>query len=216
MAAKRSSARTAAGGPKRQVGWVHQFLIVLGNTDPLVWRRIQVPEDYSFWDLHVAIQDAMGWLDYHLHEFSVVDPKRDRLERFGIPDDEQPDARSPDWKVQVSEYVTDGGPPLLYVYDFGDDWHHVVMYEGGVPTEPSAMYPRCVSGGRKCPPEDCGGVHGYAEFLLAIKDPNHPEHLELLQWAGGSFDPDEFDPRAVVFEDPAERWKVAFKDEHAV
>jgi hypothetical protein len=41
---------------------VHQFLVVLSRTDPLVWRRIQVPEKYSFCDLHVAIQDATcGW-----------------------------------------------------------------------------------------------------------------------------------------------------------
>ena len=52
---------------------VHQFLVVPAGTDPLVWRRIQVPEKYSFWDLHVAIQDAMGWLDYHLHEFRLLD-----------------------------------------------------------------------------------------------------------------------------------------------
>jgi hypothetical protein len=52
---------------------VHQFLVVLSGTDPLVWRHIQVPEKYSFWDLHVAIQDAMGWLDYHLHEFRLLD-----------------------------------------------------------------------------------------------------------------------------------------------
>jgi hypothetical protein len=52
---------------------VHQFLVVLSGTDPLVWRRIQVPQKYSFWDLHVAIQDAMGWLDYHLHEFRLLD-----------------------------------------------------------------------------------------------------------------------------------------------
>ena len=60
--------------PKRRTPKaVHQFLIVLSGTDPLVWRRIQVPEGYSFWDLHVAIQDAMGWLDYHLHEFRLLD-----------------------------------------------------------------------------------------------------------------------------------------------
>ena len=37
--------------------------------------RIRVPASYSFWDLHVAIQDSMGWLDYHLHEFRVLDPR---------------------------------------------------------------------------------------------------------------------------------------------
>jgi hypothetical protein len=47
---------------------VFQRLVVLAGTDPLVWRSIQVPETYSFWDLHVAIQDAMGWKDCHLDE----------------------------------------------------------------------------------------------------------------------------------------------------
>lgn len=57
---------------------VCQCLIVLPRTEPLVWRRIQIPEAYSFWDLHVAIQDAMGWKDYHLHEFTVVDARTGR------------------------------------------------------------------------------------------------------------------------------------------
>ncbi len=67
---------------------VHQFLVVLSGTDPLVWRRIQVPETYSFWDLHVAIQDAMGWLDYHLHEFRLLDPEEQQVVSIGIPTDD--------------------------------------------------------------------------------------------------------------------------------
>lgn len=214
MAKTRSFSRPTTRRPKA-ADWVHQFLIVLGNTDPLVWRRIQVPENYSFWDLHVAIQDAMGWLDCHLHEFKVVvDSTRGKVLRFGIPGDEFPGEAPcrPDWTVRVSDYVTPASLPILYVYDFGDDWHHVVLYEGAVPTELRAAYPRCVSGARKCPPEDCGGVHGYAEFIGAIKDPKHPEHSALLQWAGGSFNPDEFDPKEVVFDDPQKRWTIAFAD----
>lgn len=77
---------------------------MLSNTEPLVWRRVQVPEDYSFWDLHVAIQDAMGWLDYHLHEFTVIDPDTSSGIRLGIPDEDSPDERPtvPDWEVAVS------------------------------------------------------------------------------------------------------------------
>lgn len=55
---------------------VFQFKISLLGTDPPVWRRIQVPENYTFYDLHVAIQDAMGWLDYHLHMFEIEDASR--------------------------------------------------------------------------------------------------------------------------------------------
>ena len=38
---------------------VYQFKISLLEIKPLIWRRIQVLETYTFWNLHVAIQDAM-------------------------------------------------------------------------------------------------------------------------------------------------------------
>ena len=214
MATKRSSTRQTK--QRERADWVHQLLVVLPSTDPLVWRRIQVPDSYSFWDLHVAIQDAMGWLDCHLHEFRVVlDSKSGRIGRFGIPVDdmlEQPPVQ-PDWTVKVSDVLSRGDLPILYVYDFGDDWRHMVVYEGGVRLDRSARYPRCVSGARKCPPEDCGCVDGYAELLEAIRDPKHERHSELLEWLGGGFDPDDFDPSKLRFDDPKKRWKLAF--EHA-
>ncbi|HUF22654.1 MAG TPA: DUF6429 family protein [Vicinamibacterales bacterium] len=59
---KVSSRRTkGAASPRAAVGTVHQFRVALPGTKPLVWRRIQVSDDYTFWDLHVALQDAMGW-----------------------------------------------------------------------------------------------------------------------------------------------------------
>ena len=87
-----------------KIDHVCQFLIVLSKTNPLVWRRIQVPEGYSFWDLHVAIQDAMGWRDYHVHEFIVVDSKTSRVKRIGVPDDEMPDERPclAGWTVPIT------------------------------------------------------------------------------------------------------------------
>jgi len=213
MASKSPPARTA----KRQsrVAHVHQFLIVLANTDPLVWRRIQVPERYSFWDLHVAIQDAMGWQDYHLHEFRVLDLKTSAMVRIGIPDDDFPEDRPciPGWKVRVTNYFDHlHAMSATYIYDFGDGWEHVVTYEGTEPANPSFSYPRCVSGARACPPEDCGGTHGYVRFLEAIRNSSDPEHKEMLRWIGGSFDPDKFDPKHRSFDDPRKRWKVAFQE----
>ncbi|MGA9117659.1 MAG: plasmid pRiA4b ORF-3 family protein [Bacteroidota bacterium] len=195
-----------------------QFLIVLSETDPLVWRRIQVPEEYSFWDLHVAIQDAMGWLDYHLHEFRVFHARRRQLDRLGIPDEECQDKPSfaPDWKAKISDYFNSQSmleaPPALYVYDFGDDWHHILMFEGVLPVEVSVAYPRCVGGARACPPEDCGGVNGFAGFLAAIADPTHEEHEQLVEWSGGAYDPAAFEPSRIRFDDPRQRWKKAFQE----
>jgi hypothetical protein len=192
---------------------VYQVLILLPRTDPLVWRRIQVPESYSFWDLHVALQDAMGWKDYHLHEFVLVDSKTGRQKRIGIPDDEMPDERpcQPGWKVPIAKYLNYGTDPVRYRYDFGDDWEHTVEFEELLPHD-GGEYPRCVAGAGACPPEDVGGTTGYTEFLKVIRKRRHPEHRSMLQWSGGSFDPNAFDPTAVTFDDPWKRWETAFKE----
>ena len=193
--------------------FVHQFLVALKGTDPLVWRRIHVPEGCSFWDLHVAIQDAMGWKDYHLHEFRLFDETARTLVSIGIPTGEEADDRPviAGWEVPLSRFFNHQGwhePPATYADDFGDDWQHVLAHEGLEPPDDSLTYPRCVTGEGRCPPEDCGG--GYAEFLKAIADPDHDEHEQLLTWAGGEFDPEAFDPAAVRFDDPRRRWRRAF------
>jgi hypothetical protein len=202
-------------GPEARERTVLQFLVVLIGSDPLVWRRIQIADDSSFWDFHVAIQDAMGWQDCHLHEFRVVHPETGTPNRIGIPEpdglDERPLAAG--WDTAVSEYFSwasvSSGMPAHYLYDFGDDWHHIVMLEDVLPRR-SSRYPRCLAGARACPPEDCGGIHGFADFLEAISDPTHPEHTAMLEWVGASYDPAIFDPASIVFADPKRRWRRAF------
>jgi hypothetical protein len=80
-----------------------------------------------------------------------------------------------------------------YEYDFGDGWEHRILVEKILPLEPGRAYPVCIKGRRACPPEDVGGTWGYAAFLDAIGDPEHPEHDSYLEWIGGEFDPEAFD-----------------------
>ena len=190
-----------------------QFKVTLLDVDPPVWRRIQVPAAYSFWDLHVAIQDAMGWLDYHLHQFKLSTGS-DSPVVIGIPDDEFPSGREtlPGWEIPVARYLANPGDKAKYEYDFGDGWEHDILLEATVPPLAGATYPRCIEGEHACPPEDCGGPFGYGEFVKAISDPAHDRHQELLEWVGGAFAPDEFDARSIEFDDPAERWELAFSE----
>lgn len=183
---------------------VYQFKITLKGIRPPVWRRIQVPEDYSFWDLHVAIQDVMGWLDYHLHEFELIDPSSGMERRIGLPHEEFPGTLA-GWEQGIAEYFTEEGQTVDYVYDFGDNWEHKVELEKILPREEDVDYPRCIKGKRACPPEDCGGVWGYEEFLKVIDDPDHENHEEMLEWVGGEFDPDRFNLEDISFSDPDER-----------
>ncbi len=192
---------------------VYEFKITLLEISPPIWRKVRVPETYTFWDLHVAIQDSMGWTDSHLHEFEVVNPSTAVKVVIGIPDDSFDDERTvlPGWDQKIAAYFSLNNPEAAYLYDFGDDWRHVIKLEKILAQEKGLRYPVCVAGKRSCPPEDCGGVWGYQNFLEAITDPAHKEHEETIEWVGGSFDPEYFDPKGIRFDNPKKRWKLAFE-----
>ena len=191
---------------------VFQFKITLTGSKPPIWRRIIVPEDYTFWDLHVAIQDSMGWTDTHLHEFEITNPKSGKKESIGIPDKEYDRKVLEGWKRKLSDYFTDINKKANYIYDFGDNWNHSIVLEKILPRETKAKYPICIGGDRSCPPEDCGGIWGYEEFIEAIMDPKHENYHQYIEWAGGNFNPEHFNVKAVIFENPKKRLKLMLGD----
>jgi hypothetical protein len=172
---------------------VYQFKITLLESQPPIWRRIQV-RDCTLDKLHEHIQTAMGWTNSHLHHFKVKD------QLYGDPMLLQENFEDMEYEDSTTTTISDILPKtsrrfrLEYEYDFGDSWHHEVLFEGVVRADPKARYPLCLEGERACPPEDCGGVWGYAEFVEAIQNPDHERYEELLEWVGGRFDPEEFDP----------------------
>ena len=197
---------------------VYRFGAHLKGTDPPVWRLIDVPGEYRFWDLHVAIQDAMGWLDYHLHEFSLTAPDSGKPVTIGMPDFGGREDVLPDSECAIADYFRSPGDTATYVYDFGDGWQHELALSSVLPREPGVRYPVCRAGERACPPEDCGGVGGFRRFLDVIADPDHKEHDDMVTWLMNHvgpyhpYDPEDFDPVAVAFDDPQERWLRAFEE----
>ena len=194
---------------------VCQFKITLKDIDPPIWRRILVPEKFNFWELHVAIQDAMGWLNYHLHVFLVRKKDSQALIEIGIPDENLFDddtAILQCWKVHISEYFQKSGDFCMYEYDFGACWQHEVIFEGFLVRELGQEYPFCIDGERACPPEDCGGVPGYDNLLKIISNPNHEEIIDMISWLGKKFYPEEFDNEKVKFHNPKIRFKRAFPE----
>jgi hypothetical protein len=172
---------------------LYQFKITLLESQPHIWRRIQV-KNGTLDKLHEHIQTAMGWTNSHLHQFEIDG------ECYGDPellDDGFEDFECVDSTVtNISEIVPKDGKRFRfrYEYDFGDGWEHEVLFEGCLSAETGGRYPLCVEGARNCPPEDVGGAWGYAEFLAVIADPKHEQHHEFVQWAG-EFDPEAFDPQ---------------------
>lgn len=172
---------------------IYQLHLSLQEIEPIIWRRLQVPEDVTLTRLHSIIQAVMGWTDSHLFEFErngqvYTTPDPDFLE-------ERPDF--PASRSRLATLLERPGQTMIYRYDFGDNWVLDVLLEEILEPSPGAAYPVCVGGSRAAPPEDCGGVPGYEELCAAMVDPTHPEREDLLAWCGGVYDPEHFDMDAV-------------------
>jgi hypothetical protein len=194
---------------KSAINTVFRFRIELQDIAPPIWREIEVPGSYSFWDLHVAIQDAMGWQDYHLHAFLPIESSDWEI---GIPfDDDFADSREtlPGWEVPVVKHFHRAGDRMVYNYDFGDGWTHDVVLEE-ITASDSKRPVACTAGERACPPEDCGGPWGYQILLEALADPAHEQHEDMKRWIGDAFEAERFNPAKVKFDNPTVRWKRAF------
>ncbi len=198
LPAGRRSSAVAKLPPKRKKSNgpapVYQLKVGLAGAKPPIWRRLEVPADVSLSRLHVVIQVAFGWDDSHMHAFETP------YGRFGTADAELGfRAEAP---VTLEQVAPEVGSKLRYTYDFGDDWHHDIVVEKILDREPAVTYPRCTGGRRAAPPEDCGGVWGYADLVEILKDPTDPEHAERLEWLGldaaTDFAPDRFDAAAVT------------------
>ncbi|HEY5858418.1 MAG TPA: plasmid pRiA4b ORF-3 family protein [Aldersonia sp.] len=172
---------------------VYQIKVELSGLEPPIWRRLEVPGDITLARLHAVIQVAFDWDDCHLHAFKT------EYGEFGLADPDY--ERRSENPVTLEQVARGAGATIRYTYDFGDDWDHDITVEQVLDRDRAARYPRCTGGDRAAPPEDCGGVGGYAELTEALADPDHPEHDGLLEWLGfdyaDEFDPDDFDADAV-------------------
>jgi len=99
--------------------------------------------------------------------------------------------------VKLHEVVNRLETRLRYIYDFGDSWQHEVEVKRIGPPDSTVRYPTCLAGERACPPEDCGGVGGYADLLEVLSDPSHDQHEELLEWVGRQYNPELLDLRGI-------------------
>jgi hypothetical protein len=169
---------------------VARLKITLDVVKPTVLRRIEVPFDIRLDRLHLTIQAALGWTNSHLYEIRAGDVGWSTL----YPEADWPEDFLDARKARLDKVIEDVGTKTLrYIYDFGDGWEHTIKIEQLTDPELGVLYPRLIAATGRCPPEDCGGPWGYAEFLDAIRDPAHERHAELKEWIGCDFDPDNVD-----------------------
>ena len=177
---------------RKRTGLLYQLRVRLRGAKPAIWRRIQV-KDCTLDKLHEYIQTSMGWTNSHLYHFDV------NGDLYGDPELMEEDFHHMNYRDSTITLLSAILPDdhqrfrFQYRYDFGDSWDHEILCEGCPEPEKGRKYPLCVEGERACPPEDVGGTSGYTEFLETIADRDDAERTEMLEWADGWFDPDEFD-----------------------
>lgn len=152
--------------------------VSLLEIEPRIWRRFLIHSELTFMNLHYAIQQAFGWQDYHLYEFldgkveendtrPLYAMKLPRIARseHAEPHDDEPDAPEAD-DIELGHYFPAKNGRCFYVYDFGDNWQHLVEVKEVVKLQ-EEFTRRLLGGARACPPEDCGGTMGYEECCEA-------------------------------------------------
>lgn len=172
--------------------------VELDEITPPIWRRLREASTIALDDLHLAIQAAMGWDNYHLHQWrSRSDPNDRNLPTYkptyAFADWETDEDERDEAGVPLTTLLHDVGDRLGYEYDFGDSWDHTITVEA---VTEDAGATRCLDGARACPPEDIGGTHGYATLLEVKADPEH-EYRDWLGEHADAFDPEAFDVDAV-------------------
>jgi hypothetical protein len=168
--------------------------IELKDSDPLIWREVEVPTSITLKVLHDIVQATIGWMDYHLWEFVVGG------HTYGLPMDEDwgTEPRKQAAKVRLREVLGPGKTVIDYTYDFGDSWEHRIVVSNIRPGAPGVRYPRYLAGERNGPPEDCGGIPGFYDLLDARADPKHPSHADAEAWLD-DYDPDELEELPIKF-----------------
>ncbi len=173
---------------ERQTGaLIYELQVTLDQIRPPIWRRFTVPAAITLEQFHAALLAVMGWSGAHLYEFLV------RRARYGDPDALLDSAVAPAAARTLVNAVRRRQGTFYYVYDLGDAWWHTIKLLDYRFQALGEIAPRILDGARACPPEDVGGVAGYAAFLEAVQNPADPEHTAMLEWVGGSWDPEHYD-----------------------
>jgi hypothetical protein len=167
----------------------YQLKVTLVGPRPAIWRRLVVPSDVTLDEVHWIIQVAMPWGNSHLHQFHDPDGET----RYSDPQFALEDTKD-ESITRLDAVLRRPRDAIVYEYDFGDGWEHLVALEKVVaPPANSKRSVECTGGKRAAPPDDCGGVGGYEDLVEAVGDEGHERHEELLDWLGGEFDPEAFD-----------------------
>lgn len=171
--------------------------ISLIDSNPEIYRIVEVPSDIRLESFADVINTAMGWEGYHMHLFQ----KGKTIYTTEESDDDflfDPVKTVNSYSLSLGEILTRKGSHIEYEYDFGDSWRHRITLESQQAykkDETQGVF--LIDGANACPPEDCGGIYGYQEMLEALKQPHSKAAKEYQEWLGKNFNAHKFNAKKV-------------------
>jgi len=206
--------------------FAYQFKVLIQDSRPPIWRRIVVPQNFTFHDFHLTIQAAFDWENYHLHSFrkklaktitsiplALIYDESNYIVDLSIPDNKEI-GKINSRTESISTYFQNRDS-IDYTYDFGDDWRHKITLEKIIENY-DLDYPQCVKAFRHAPCEDSGGIWGWESKLEILEkyDSKNEDHRELYEWLSEMIpdiddldDPKKFNPELVDLDSINERLK---------
>ena len=167
--------------------------IELENSEPLIWRELEVPSNLCLTSLAQAILLAFGWNEDHLHQFL-----ESRKSHYATSMNELGETLYHGTKdgsrYGVSHLLKKQGDSVLFEYDYGDSWYHKVKLKSVADyADYETKAVRLIGGANACPPDDCGGIYRYRHLVeLMQKKPQSSELSEFYDWMGCKWDPEFF------------------------
>lgn len=155
---------------------IYQLRVYLRQISPMIWRRLLVRSDSTIADLHYTLQIAMGWDDYHLHQFIIRGKRYGESRMGGMHFSDNPH------QVRLDKFQFRLSERFLYEYDFRDNWQHEIRIEKHLQMNSKKSYPICIAGARAAPPEDCGGAWAFMGLKQRYSTLNIAERLiEIIE-----------------------------------
>lgn len=168
----------------------HKLKINLQYTEPKVCRTVIVPENFTFYDLHIVIQCVMNWNNSHLYQFNLGQAYgSDSIRELSSEDDDfdvffgSRYRKYDSTKTYLSDFFNGQKKKMNYIYDFGDNWLHSITVLKK--TSEEVLIPRCIKGENAAPIDDIGGIWDFYGLLeIFDKKRKSAEDKELLEWVG--------------------------------
>lgn len=171
----------------------YKIRVSLQGVKPEIWREFEVPYSLKLTSLSGMILYAMGWDEDHLHQFIKMSGNKRICYATSYNELSSPllGGTKDGSKFCIGELVKKEGDTVLFEYDYGDGWMHIVTL-GEVADFDGKFKVSLLDGKRACPPEDCGGVPGYMHVCQAMKHMNSSHTQEMIEWLGCKYDPERF------------------------